>query len=315
MGKGFLLSVGMVKKFTIFYTATLLLMLLLLSGCTGQITDDVVARVNGQTVTSQDVDDFLRMVYLYMPDLEQIYSEGANTALLEEEIIWLLIEHKVLKQELDRLSLKPDEGELDDHFQQFREELIRYIYETEENYLERLQELELNETQLKLIPGSAIMRELLFQHVTAGMTEEDAKIYAQENPFLLEQSASVYVYRILLESEQEALEVRRLLEQGANFVELGKKYSLDGFVELGYIRETDIFDPFFIEAAFQLEPGELSQPVETPQGYYIILVTEKEEALMLDFEQAREGVMAAMQEEYYEEYFYRVLQESKIEIF
>ncbi len=305
----------MAKRFNIIYTAILLVMLLLLSGCAGQVTDDVVARVNGQPVTRQDVDDFIRMVYLYMPDLEEIYSGGANAALLEEEIIWLLIEHKVLKQELDRLSLKPDEGALEDYFQQFREELIRYIYETEGNYLERLQELELNETQLKLIPGSTIMRELLFQHVTAGITEEDAKIYAQENPFLLEQPASVYVYRILLESRQEALEMRRLLEQGANFMEMGKKHSLDGFVELGYIRETDIFDPFFIEAAFQLEPGELSEPVETPQGYYIILVTEKEEALMLDFEQAREGIMAAMQEEYYEEYFYRLLQESKIETF
>jgi parvulin-like peptidyl-prolyl isomerase len=160
-----------------------------------------------------------------------------------------------------------------------------------------------------------MLRELLFQYVSATVTEDDARTYVEENPFLLEQPASVYAYRILLESEQEALQVRRLLEQGADFLETGEKYSLDGFVELGYINETDIFDPLFIKAAFQQQPGELSQPVETPQGYYIILITEKEEASTLDFEQVKGNIMSIVQETKYEEYFHRLLQESTIETF
>ncbi len=305
-----------IKRFVVYFIITMLLLLPFISGCAEVSTNnDMVARVNGQAVTRQEVDEFIRMVYLYMPDLQEIYSSSEQAVMLESEILWLLIESVVLQQELERLSLKPDEVELERHFRQFREDLINFIYETEEKYLDRLHELQLNEEQLKALPRSTMLRELLFQHVSSTVTEEDARTYVQENPFLLEQPASVYAFRILLESEQEALQVRRLLEQGADFVETGEKYSRDGFIELGQISETDIFDPPFIKAAFQLEPGELSQPVKTPQGYYIILITEKEEASTLDFEQVKAYIMAVVQEEYYEEYFHRLLQDSTIETF
>ncbi len=310
------MSVSRIKKVTLYFIITMFLSLLFCSGCAGVTTnDDMVARVNGQVVTRQEVDDFIRTVYLYMPDLQEIYSESEQVVLLEREMLWLIIESRILQQELERLLLKPDEFELERHFRQFREDLINIIYETEEKYLDRLHELQISEEQLKTLSRNTMLPDLLFQHVSSTVTEEDARTYVKQNPFLLEQPASVYAYRILLATEQEALQVRRQLEQGADFVETGEKYSRDGFIELGYINETDIFDPPFINAAFQLEQGELSQPVETPQGYYIILITEKEEASTLEFAQVRDHVMARVQEEFYEEYFHRLLQNSTIETF
>ncbi len=305
-----------IKRVALYFIITMLLLLPFISGCAGvTTTDDVVARVNGQVVTRQEVDEFVRMVYLYMPDLQEIYSESEQAVLLENEMLWLIIESRILQQELERLSLEPDELELERHFRQLREDLINIVYEKEEKYLDRLHELQLSEEKLKMLSRSTMLPDLLFEHVSSTVTEEDGRTYVQQHPFLLEQPASVYAYRILLATEQEALQVRRLLEQGADFVETGEKYSRDGFIELGYINETDIFDPPFINAAFQLEPEELSQPVETPQGYYIILITEKEEATTLDFEEVKDHVMARVQEEFYEEYFYQLLQNSTIENF
>lgn len=301
------------KSISCYFVA--LVLFVSVSSCAVTPAADVAARVNGRDISAQELDAFIRTVYLCMPDLQDIYSEGEQAELLELEILWMLIEYRVLQQELERLSLEPDEEELELNFLQLREDLISFIYGTEDKYLDRLQELQLDEEELKTFSSSTVMRDLLFQHVCAGVTEGDARAYVQDNPFLLEQPASVYAYRILLASEEEAMEVHSLLEQGADFLETGKEYSLEGFVELGEVKETDIFDPLFIEAAFQLEPGELSWPVETPLGFYIILITDKKEAAMLDFEEVKDDVMSVVQEDHYEKYIYRLLQESKIETF
>ncbi|MEW5919881.1 MAG: peptidyl-prolyl cis-trans isomerase [Bacillota bacterium] len=303
------------KRPALYALVMLFLFSLSLFGCAETPTGDVIARVNGRDVTRKELNNFIGMIYLYMPDLQEIYKQKEHAALLEEEILWLLIEYIVLEQEVERLSLKLDQAELELNFRQLREDLIMLIYETEENFLTRLQELQLAEEQLKTIPRSTMLRELLYQHISAGVTEEDALAFVQENPFFLEQEASVYAYRILVESLQEAQEVRRLLERGADFVETGEKYSREGYVELGHIKETDKLDPHFMAAAFQLKPGEISEPVETVQGYYIIMITEKEEASTLTFEQVKAEAMASVKEERYEEYFHQLLRESNIETF
>ncbi len=287
----------------------------LLGGCSAAPTEELVARVNGREVTRQDLNNFMGMVYLYMPDLQELSRQREQAALLEEEILWLLIEYLVLEQETERLSLKVDEAELAEHFRQLREDLILLIYQTEENYLARLQELQLTEEHLLAIPRSAMLRELLYGHVTAEITEADALAYVQENPYILEQEASIYVYRILVDNLQEAREVRDLLEKGADFVETGEKYSLEGYVELGYVKASDRLDPVFMESAFNLEPGEISELVQTAEGYYIIMVTEKNEAATLSFEQVKEEVIYVVKDAYYEAYFHRLLRESDIETF
>lgn len=286
-----------------------------LAGCSDPPAEDIVARVNGRDVSRKELNDFIAMIYLYMPDLQDIYKQKENAALLEDEILWLLIEYIVLEQEVEKLSYRLDPADLDQNFQQLREDLILLIYQTEKNYLDRLQELQLREEQLLIIPRSTMLRDILYRHVAAAVTEEDALSYVQENPSILEQEASIYVYRILLDSLQEALEVSRLLEKGADFVELGEKYSLEGFVELGYIKESDKLDPHFMEAAFQLDLGQISEPVKTAQGYYIILVTEKEAASTLTFEEVKEEVMYVVKESRYEEYFYELLRAGNIETF
>jgi hypothetical protein len=134
------LGVISIKRFALYFFMTMLAMLSLCCGCAGVAThDEMAARVNGQVIARQEVDDFKRIIYLYMPDLEEIYGSSQQAALLENEILWLLIETRVLQQELERLSLKPDETALEQHFRDFREDLISLVYETEEKYLDRLQ--------------------------------------------------------------------------------------------------------------------------------------------------------------------------------
>ena len=91
---------------------------------------------------------------------------------------------------------------------------------------------------------------------------------------------------ILVATEAEALEIKQLLADGADFAELARTRSLDekahgnggdlGFFSRGATVGT------FEEAAFNAEPGELIGPVETEFGYHILQVTDQRFALRLE---------------------------------
>jgi len=84
---------------------------------------------------------------------------------------------------------------------------------------------------------------------------------------------------ILVETEEEALEIIDELDDGADFAELAKEYSIDpgtaedggdvGFFSLGQLVGE------FTEAAYSMEIDEVSEPVESDYGYHIIKVTDR----------------------------------------
>lgn len=85
------------------------------------------------------------------------------------------------------------------------------------------------------------------------------------------------------ESRRRAMErireIQGLLRQGENFEELARRYSEDpGTAErggdLGFVERGTLFQSFE-ETAFQLQPGEVSDIVETPVGLHLIQMVEK----------------------------------------
>lgn len=88
--------------------------------------------------------------------------------------------------------------------------------------------------------------------------------------------------------------LRERLLAGADFAELAREESDDpgskeqggdlGFFARGVMAER------FEEAAFGLEPGVVSELVETPFGLHILRVEERQEALLVPFEEARRGL-------------------------
>ncbi|NLX91981.1 MAG: hypothetical protein GXZ07_10460 [Firmicutes bacterium] len=98
-------------------------------------------------------------------------------------------------------------------------------------------------------------------------------------------------------------------------MELGRERSKDSYVELGRLSHEDNLDPLFLEAAFALEPGEISLPVKTSFGFHVIKITEKEEARILTFEDVRDEAMEMRKQMRYEEYFEQLMKESDVETF
>jgi peptidyl-prolyl cis-trans isomerase D len=78
--------------------------------------------------------------------------------------------------------------------------------------------------------------------------------------------------------------------EGADFEALAQKYSEDGSAtsggDLGFFDETAMVKPFS-EAAFAMQPGDISDVVESAFGYHIIKVEEREDATVKKLEDVR----------------------------
>jgi len=90
----------------------------------------------------------------------------------------------------------------------------------------------------------------------------------------------VHVRHILLETEEEAQTVLARLEAGEDFTSLAEELSTDESTrqdggDLGWFPR-GVMVPEFEEATFALQPGEMSDIVQTSFGYHIILVEERD---------------------------------------
>ena len=83
-------------------------------------------------------------------------------------------------------------------------------------------------------------------------------------------------------TRKTANEVKRQLDNGADFTQLASEYSKDtsnaqNGGQLGYFSRGRMVEEFE-EAAFSMDVGEISDPVKTDFGYHIIKVTDRQEA-------------------------------------
>lgn len=111
--------------------------------------------------------------------------------------------------------------------------------------------------------------------------EEITNMVAETLPETEEQ---VWISHILVEDEETALEVAGKLADGEDFAALAAEYSVDDINkdqggDLGWFARGAMVLPFD-EAAFALEEGEISDPVQTDFGWHILLSLGKDQVLI-----------------------------------
>lgn len=104
-----------------------------------------------------------------------------------------------------------------------------------------------------------------------------------------EPEEEVSARHILVETEEEAIALKEQLDGGADFAELAMEHSLDPGSgqrggDLGYFGRGQMVQPFD-EAAFSLEIGTVSDPVQSQFGWHLILVEDRREKPLPTLEQ------------------------------
>ncbi|MGD9494732.1 MAG: peptidyl-prolyl cis-trans isomerase [Armatimonadota bacterium] len=99
---------------------------------------------------------------------------------------------------------------------------------------------------------------------------------------------------MLLGSESDAQTVLEALKAGGDFAGLAQALSLDPATrekggEMGWFEREDYAQPIS-DAAFALQPGQISGPIQVPDGWVIVQVQERKPAGYRELEEVREEV-------------------------
>ena len=151
-----------------------------------------------------------------------------------------------------------------------------------------MEEVDANIASLKEDIGDATFQEWLAKE---GMTEEQMREKLQREMIATKMANQVaadvpthgehiHARHIVVATEAEAQQLLAQLQAGADFATLAQSYSQDSSTrenggDLGYFPRGVLTSPEVEEAAFQLQPGQVSEIVSSPLGYHIIQVLDR----------------------------------------
>lgn len=135
------------------------------------------------------------------------------------------------------------------------------------------------------------------------VSEQDALANYEENKERFEKPAQRQAAHILINDDAQAQEtlktIQTKLADGESFADLAKQYSQDpGSADqggdLGLVSPGDMVEEFD-EALFNMEEGQISEPVKTEFGYHIIQLQEIKEARIPSFEEVKADIIRDLQ--------------------
>ncbi|AXH99893.1 foldase [Sporosarcina sp. PTS2304] len=189
---------------------------------------------------------------------DEFYQEMKTS--VGEQALQMIILEKVLED-----KYKVDDKQVDAEFDKNKEQLG----ENFEAFL--AQQGQTPDSFKKMIRLNKLQEAAL----TDGIEVSDEEL----NKRIEETQTEINARHILVEDEETAKEAKEKLDKGEDFAKVAKEYSTDpGSKEEG--GELDWFAygvmvPEFWSAAYDLEPGTISEPVQSDHGFHIIEVKEK----------------------------------------
>ncbi|KGB83709.1 peptidylprolyl isomerase [Rhodovulum sp. NI22] len=146
----------------------------------------------------------------------------------------------------------------------------------------------------RAILASAAMNEI----ATAAVTDEAIADAYQAQYANAEPETEYNASHILVETEEEAAELKAALDTGADFAELAKEKSIGpsgpSGGELGWFTAGMMVKPFE-DAVMSMEAGTVSDPVETQFGWHVIRLNETRDKPAPELDAVRGEIAGALQ--------------------
>ena len=235
------------------YILAAFLVLAVLSGCTEEgptvATDEAVLVEVGQTAIR--VTDYRQFIARVAPELRAEY--GA------EKLLEAIVEQTLLVQEAERQGLGKSA-----EFLQWQAQAQRQL------------------VQQALYERAGI--------VQPEVAEEELRAYFQRSPY----NRRVRFSLLMVRDQDQLPEILAALAAGADFEELSMQHSQDSRIlerqaDMGYHRWGDTMASHapLTERAFSMQIGEISEPMQVADGYFLIKLTDMHP---VSFEQERETI-------------------------
>jgi len=183
-----------------------------------------------------------------------------------------------------------------------RRVLVEYIIETElmaaAANAEKLEESPAFDDRMAYYKRKALREAYFDSKIKNSVSEAAAKTFYDDQIKGMKPEEEVKARHILVEKEDEAREIKKKIEEGADFEEMAKEHSKDPGTKdngglLGFFSRGQMV-PQFEEAAFILEPGQISEPVESRFGWHLIKVEERRQRPLPTFDEVKERILNSM---------------------
>jgi peptidyl-prolyl cis-trans isomerase C len=198
--------------------------------------------------------------------------------------------------------------------------LLQYVIENElmadAGQTDSLDKADTFQARVKYHERRALRDAFFDAKITGAVSEADAKQIYDAQIGQLKPEQEVHARHILVATEAEAKEVAERLKKGEDFAALAKEKSKDPGAEggdLGFFTRGQMLKPFE-DAAFALEVGQISEPVQTQFGWHIIKVEEKRDQALPTFDQVKGAIIAQLVQAKAQEVVSGLRDSAKIEV-
>lgn len=256
-----------------------------------QSVDGIAAVVGNQIILKSDLNTLITQYGLQ--NKVNVYKDPQLLKTLSQEILARLVDEKVLLIKAQEDTIKADEERVD---QVLSQQINNFIQQAgSQERLESYYGMPLVQIKKELrqqIENRMIIEQLRQKHFSniKVSRREVENFFYQYQDSLPRQDETVDISHILLQitPSEESFQagyaniekVKELLNQGQDFVELAGQYSEDpgsasNGGDLGWVKRGDLVKEFE-EVAFALEPGQISDIVQTQFGFHIIQMIERQ---------------------------------------
>lgn len=276
--------------------APLLLAVVAVPSARAETVNRIVATVDGQPVTSHQVDAFLRSAGAPDP--------GALGEADRRRAVEAVVDDLIVQMETRDAGLAPSATEIDAYIDEIKkrnklsDEQLAQALEAQGMTVDRYRE----QVQRELT-RSALVSKTLRGHVN--VTPEEVEQYYKDHPDEFSTAESVKVLHLLFpfrsgmsvaDAEMlvaEAERARARLASGEAFDDVardaanGPAHAIGG--DLGLMKRGQMI-PALEEAAFTLKQGEVSAPIRGDGGIHLVVVTGRESAKEVPLDEVREKI-------------------------
>jgi peptidyl-prolyl cis-trans isomerase C len=162
-----------------------------------------------------------------------------------------------------------------------------------------------------------LLDDYLEREVRKSVTPEAARKLYDDTVRTMKPEEEVRARHVLVEQEDEAKKAHARVKAGEDFAKVAEEFSKDPGSkgeggDLGFFTKDRMVAPF-AEAAFKLEPGQISEPVKSQFGWHVIKVEEKRVKPVPAFEEMKEQVEQYLTRKAQQDLVLRLRQNAKIE--
>jgi len=277
------------------YTVFLILLLILSSSLPIYAIDDkIIAIVNDDVITFRELHDHLSTAYMELVSSGKSKDEiRKSMEVHQQEGIDKLIERKLLVDEANDKGLIVNKEAVDQRLQELKD-----YYGSDLRFHEALSKDGMTVTDLiNTITNQIKAQSIIDMEIKSKIfiNPREVTSYYQEHTEQFFKPERVDLQSIFIPYEddkdsaiQQADEISKLLKApGANFSDLAKQHSQAP--SIGIIARGQ-FLPAIESAVFDLAEGEISEPIKTEAGLYILKVMEKYPEQQAPLDEVRDSI-------------------------